>query len=65
MTGGHDFCDLTKELTPERRERIEARAAEIRAQIALRKRLDKRTTTRKALNDTTDASRPTSASKRS
>lgn len=36
MTGRNAFSDLTKDMTPERRARIEERKAELRAAMALR-----------------------------
>ncbi len=35
MSGRHAFCDLTKGFTPERRARVEARKAELRAAMPL------------------------------
>ncbi|MDE0149938.1 MAG: hypothetical protein OXM58_16355 [Rhodospirillaceae bacterium] len=64
MSGRHNFSDLTKEFAPERRERIEARVAELRANIALHKIPEGSETPRKAINDIVDVSRPASTSKK-
>ena len=64
MSGRHKFSDLTKEFAPELRDRIEARVAELRANVALPKLPEGSATTRKALSDIADASRPASASKK-
>ncbi len=58
MTGRHDICELTKEFKPERRARVEARKAELRAAMPLHGLRKARALTQKALGEALNVNQP-------
>ena len=58
MSGCHPFSELTKEFTPERRQRIEAKKAELRAAIPLHKLRQAQVLAQKELSETLAVSQP-------
>ena len=58
MTGRSQFRDLTKDFTPERRARVEARKAELRAAMPLHELRKARAMTQKALGDALNVNQP-------
>ena len=58
MTGRHDFCELTKEFKSERRARVEARKAELRAAMPLHELRKARALTQKALGEALNVNQP-------
>ena len=51
MSGRHLFSELTKDFTPERRARVEARKAELRAAMPLHELRPARAMTQKAVGE--------------
>ena len=51
MSGRHLFSELTKDFTPERRARVEARKAELRAAMPLHELRQARAMTQKAVGE--------------
>ncbi len=58
MTGRSEFRDLTKDFTPERRARVEARKAELRAAMPLHELRKARALTQKALGEALNVNQP-------
>ncbi len=58
MSGRHPFGELTKEVTPERRERIETMKQELLAEMALHELRRARALTQKDLADTLRVTQP-------
>jgi len=58
MSGRRPFNDLTKDFTPERRKRVEARKAELRAAMPLHELRQARALTQKALGETLRVNQP-------
>ena len=58
MSGRHPFHDLTKDFTPERRARVEARKAEFRAAMPLNELRQARAMTQKAVGDVLNVNQP-------
>ena len=58
MSGRHAFRDLTKGFTPERRARVEARKAELRAAMPLHELRQARAMTQKALGEALNVKQP-------
>jgi len=58
MSGRHAFRDLTKDFTPERRARVEARKAELRAAMPLHELRQARAMTQKALGEALNVKQP-------
>ena len=58
MSGRHIFCDLTKDFTPERRARVEARKAELQAAMPLHELRQARAMTQKALGEALNVKQP-------
>ena len=58
MSGRHDFKDLTKDLTPERRARVDARKAALRAAMPLHELRQARAMTQKALGEALNVKQP-------
>ena len=58
MSGRHLFGELTKDFTPERRARVDARKAKLRAAMPLHELRQARAMTRKALGDVLEVNQP-------
>ena len=58
MSGRHPFDDLTNHFTPERRARVNARKAEIRAAMPLHELRQARAMTQKAVGDVLNVNQP-------
>ena len=58
MSGHHPFSTLTKESTPERRQRIEAKKAELRVAMPLHELRQARVMTQKALSEILAVNQP-------
>ena len=58
MSGRHDFKDLTKDLAPERRARVDARKAALRAAMPLHELRQARAMTQKALGEALNVKQP-------
>ena len=58
MSGRHPFHDLTKDFTPERRARVEARKAEFRAAMPLHELRQARAMTQKVVGDVLNVNQP-------
>ena len=58
MSGHHPFSVLTKECTPERRQRIEAKKAELRAAMPLHELRQAQVMTQKALSEILAVNQP-------
>lgn len=58
MSGRHAFRDLTESFTPERRARVEARKAELRAAMPLHELRQARAMTQKALGEALNVKQP-------
>ena len=58
MSGHHPFSTLTKECTPERRRRIEAKKAELRAAMPLHELRQAQVMTQKALSEILAVNQP-------
>jgi transcriptional regulator with XRE-family HTH domain len=58
MSGRHQFHDLTKDFTPERRARINSRKAELRAAMPLHELRQARAMTQKAVGDVLNVDQP-------
>ena len=58
MTGHREFRDLTKNFTPERRARVEARKAELHAAMPLHELRKARALTQKALGEALNVNQP-------
>ena len=58
MSGRHPFHDLTKDFTPERRVRVEARKADFRAAMPLHELRQARAMTQKAVGDVLNVNQP-------
>ncbi len=58
MTGRSDFRNLTADLTPERRARVEARKAELRAAMPLHELRKARAMTQKAIGEALNVNQP-------
>ena len=58
MSGRHRFGELTKDFTPERRARVDARKAELRAAMLLHELRQARAMTQKAVGDVLKVNQP-------
>jgi len=58
MTGRNRFCDLTRDFTPERRRRVEARKAGLRAAMPLHELRRARAMTQQAIGQALDVKQP-------
>ena len=58
MSGRHPFHDLTKDFTPERRTRVDARKAEFRAAMPLHELRQAKAMTQKAVGDVLNVNQP-------
>ena len=58
MSGRHQFDELTKDFTPERRARVEDRKAELRAAMPLHELRQARAMTQKAVGDVLNVNQP-------
>ena len=58
MSGRHPFHELTKDFTPERRARVEARKAKFRAAMPLHELRQARAMTQKAVGDVLNVNQP-------
>ena len=58
MSGRRPFSELTKDFTPERRQRIEAKKAELRAAMPLHELRQAQVMTQKALGETLAVNQP-------
>ena len=58
MSGRRPFSELTKDFTPERRRRIEAKKAELRAAMPLHELRQAQVMTQKVLGDTLVVNQP-------
>ena len=58
MSGRNDFRELTNSFTPERRERVEARKAELRAAMPLHELRQARAMTQRALGEALRVKQP-------
>ena len=58
MSGRHGFDELTKDFTPERRARVDARKAELRAAMPLHELRQARAMTQKAVGDVLKVKQP-------
>ena len=58
MSGRHDFRELTKSFTPERRKRVETRKAELRAAMPLHELRQARAMTQRALGAALHVNQP-------
>ena len=58
MSGRRPFTELTKDFSPERRARVEARKAELRAAMPLHELRQARALTQKALGETLEVNQP-------
>ena len=58
MSGRHDFKDLTKDLAPERRARVDTRKAALRAAMPLHELRQARAMTQKALGEALNVKQP-------
>ena len=58
MSGRHAFDDLTKDLAPERRARVDARKAELRAAMPLHELRQARSLTQKAVGEVLKVNQP-------
>ena len=58
MSGRHLFGDLTKDFTPERRARVDARKAELRAAMPLHELRQARAMTQKAIGEVLNVNQP-------
>ena len=58
MSGRHPFHDLTKDFTPERRARVEARKTEFRAAMPLHELRQAKAMTQKAVGDVLNVNQP-------
>ena len=58
MTGRNSFRDLTKDFTPERRRRVEARKADLRAAMPLHELRRARTMTQQAIGQALHVKQP-------
>jgi len=61
MSGRHSFGKLTKDFTPERRARVEARKARLRASMPLHELRQVRAMTRKAVGEVLKINQPSVA----
>jgi predicted XRE-type DNA-binding protein len=58
MSGRNAFSDLTKDFTPERRARVDARKAELRAAMPLHELRQARAMTQKAIGEALNVNQP-------
>ena len=58
MSGRNPFHDLTKDFTPERRARVDARKAELRAAMPLHELRQARAMTQKAIGEALNVNQP-------
>ena len=58
MSGRHPFDELTKDFTPERRARVDARKAELRAAMPLHELRQARAMTQKAVGEVLTVNQP-------
>ena len=58
MSGRHLFDELTKDFTPDRRARVEARKAELRAAMPLHELRQARAMTQKAVGEVLEVNQP-------
>lgn len=58
MSGGHSFDELTKDFSPERRARVDAKTAELRSAMLLHELRQARALTQKALGESLNVNQP-------